>query len=59
MSIPSLPIDPPPQFIKDFYSLLTKAGHPFHRRGTEVSKGYDIYNLRKNSLPNINTAYRN
>jgi hypothetical protein len=50
MSVPDLPIEPPAKFRKEFFNLLASCGNPFHRRGTEVSQGYDVYKLRNASL---------
>jgi hypothetical protein len=47
MTIPALPIDPPQGFRKGFYECLNNSANPFHRRGTEISQGYDMYQLRK------------
>ena len=47
MTIPALPIDPPHGFRKGFYECLNNSANPFHRRGTEISQGYDMYQLRK------------
>ena len=50
LSVPDLPIDPPNNFVSNFYNLLTQSPNPFNRRGTEISEGYDKYKLRKNSV---------
>lgn len=50
LSVPDLPIDPPNNFVSNFYNLLTQSPNPFNRRGTEISEGYDKYKLRKNSI---------
>lgn len=42
-------IDPRPAFTQDYYRLLSNSGNPFHRRGTEISRGYDSNKLRKDS----------
>lgn len=47
MTIPNLPMDPPQGFRKGFYECLNNSANPFHRRGTEISQGYDMYKLRK------------
>lgn len=54
LSVPALPLEPPTQFKKDYYNLLMGSGNPFHRRGTEVSQGFDVYQLRKHSLSHMN-----
>jgi hypothetical protein len=54
MSVPALQIDPPTQFKKEYLNLLMGGVHPFHRRGTEVSRGYDVYQMRKHSLSHLN-----
>lgn len=50
MSVPALPIDPPNSAKRNYYNLLVNNGNPFHRRGTEISRGYDANKLRKNAL---------
>ena len=50
LSVPALPIEPPQGFRKGFYECLNFSPNPFHRRGTEISQGYDVYQLRKASV---------
>ncbi len=50
MSVPALPIDPPNSVKRNYFNLLVNNGNPFHRRGTEISRGYDTNKLRKNAL---------
>ncbi len=47
---PDMVIPSPSSFKQSYFNLLTESANPFHRRGTEISQGYDNFGYRKATI---------